>query len=202
MGQSIVEVEITGPLTSGESIRIREEGAAWCFKGHFDRYMINFTTAEMRSKQLDLRARVTNGSPELVVKHGEWGSGKRIETIVQCERGQFESLVKAIVAIGFLQGIGCRRIIERFTDDEVEFSIIEVPRYTTFYEAELLAPVGEEDVAMDRLLEWARSRCLRVFTKEEFLKFIDDLDANANDLLCLDQEAAWDLIKHQTVTQT
>src|SRR5262249_26477023 len=151
-----------------------------------------------RSRFIDVRARVTNGSPELVIKHGEWGSSKRIETLVECRENQFETLVMALVALGFKQGVGCRRIIERYMDNDIELSVIHVPNYTNFYEAELLAPLGTEDTAMVRLEEWAKGLGLRVFTKAEFLQFIDDLDANANDSLRMDLDHSWEVIRQQT----
>src|SRR3712207_6565882 len=125
MVDQIVEVEITGPLAAADLLEVRRRLEAWEYKGRFDRYLINFTTPEMRRNWIDVRARVTNGIPELIVKHGEWGSGKRVETPVLCARDQFVSLVRALVAIGLKEGVGCRRIIDRFADDRIEFSIIE-----------------------------------------------------------------------------
>lgn len=189
---SIAEVEITGVLDPPALARLRALVGSWTFEGRFDRYLINFTTPEMRAKKVDVRARVTNGNPEIVVKYGEWGSGKRVETNVRCERGQFTSLVKAMVAMGLSEGVGCHRVIDRYRDDKLEVSIIEVPGYKTFYEAELQVPVEAADAAMSELQQWATKNGFQVFDKKEYLSFIEDLDANANDILSFHDSQSWD----------
>lgn len=198
MQSNNVEVEITGPLTKNELDEIRSELKSWKYEGRFDRYLINFTTEEMRKNKLDVRARITNGVPELVVKHGEWGSGKRIETLVQCEQNQFLPLVRALGAMGLIEAIGGHRVSERFTNSDMEFAIIEVPGYSYFYEAELMVNQGQEDEAMDRLQKWALDHKLDVFNKDEYLNFIDDLDKNANDVLNMLEESSWEIIKQRT----
>jgi hypothetical protein len=192
-----VEVEITGPLTTEELQGLREYLSSWKYEGRFDRYLINFTTDVMRKNRLDVRARITNGVPELVVKHGEWGSGKRVETLVECKHGQFLPLVTALAAVGLTIGIGGHRISERYTQKGMELAIIEVPSYTYFYEAELMVSTGEEDDALNHLQNWASNNKLRVFNKDEYLKFIDDLDANANDLINTREESSWEVIKQR-----
>jgi adenylate cyclase class IV len=195
------EVEITGPLTNEDLVKIQEYLSSWKYEGRFDRYLINFTTEEMRKNRLDVRARITNGVPELVVKHGEWGSGKRVETLVECKHGQFLPLVTSLSAMGLNIGVGGHRISERYTREDMEVAIIEVPGYTYFYEAELMVSQGEGDDAMNRLQEWASNYGLPVLNKEEYLRFIDDLDANANDLIDTREESSWAMIRQRISKQ-
>ena len=195
------EVEITGPLSREDLTRMRNLLVGWKYEGRFHRYLINFTTEEMRKRNLDVRARITNGTPELVIKHGEWGSGKRLETLVECKSGQFLPLVLGLSALGLSIGIGGRRISERYTSGGMEFAIIEVEGYTHFYEAELMVSQGEEDDAMRRLEEWASANKLRAFNKEEYLSFIDDLDANANDRLDTREESSLSVIEQRIANQ-
>ena len=201
MKKNNFEVEITGPLDQEELLKVRGWLAGWKYEGCFDRYLINFTTEEMRKNRLDVRARITNGAPELVIKHGEWGSGKRLESVVQCKTGQFLPLVNALLALGFNVGVGARRISERYTKDGMEFAVIEVKDYCYFYEAELMVSQAEQDDAMERLKAWAASKELQVFNKDEYLSFIEDLDANANDLLDTRKLSSLELIEKRINNQ-
>lgn len=190
----LAEVEITGVLNAADVARLRRLVEGWNSVGRLDRYLINFTTAAMRERRLDVRARVTNGVPEMVVKHGEWGSGNRVETNVKCQPDQFHALVKAMVAMGLTEGIGCHRVIDRYRQDDLEISIIEVPGYKTFYEAEVEVPKDSADAALQRLRLWAKDNSFPVMDKAEYLAFIDDLDANANDTLSFSNRESWELL--------
>jgi adenylate cyclase class IV len=196
----VVEVEVTGPVTSADATRLQATFSTWQFEGRFDRYLINFTNDALRAQRIDLRARITNGQPEMVVKHGEWGSGKRVETLVHTQPGEFMELVTAVTGLGFLNAIGGRRIITRYTKDEMELSLIEVPNYSMFYEAERMVPLGSEDGVFRELEEWAQAEGLKVFSKDEYLAFIADLDANANDVLDFRSPEAWDTVRRQIST--
>ena len=65
----------------------------------------------------------------------------------------------------------------------MELSVIDVPAYSMFYELEKIVPGGSEDVAYRALSERATSLGLQVYDKKEYLAFIADLDAHANDVL-------------------
>jgi len=194
------EVEITGALDPQQLATVHAIEASASQVVRLDRYMINFTTKELRESHVDLRARITNGSVELMIKHGEWGTGVRTESPVQCASGQFVPLVKALNGLGYVKGIGCHRIITRFMSGPIEVSLIEVPEYAWFFEAELLVASSDAEQARRQLLDWAEEHRLPVLDKDAYLRFIADLDAHANDDLDFRLQAAWETLSRRIRT--
>lgn len=192
----LVEVEITGGLTHEDVKRLTATIAPF---ETVNRYLINFTTPELAKGDVDLRARITNGVPELVVKRGDWAGGKRREFITRCAPGEFESLVASIVGLGYTRGVGANRNIRRYLLDTVEFSVISVPDYSMFYEAERVVDEPLADATRAELVSWAESKNLHVFSRDEFHSFIDDLDQNANDILDLSNDAHWELVRKRII---
>ncbi len=190
MSSNAIEVEITGRLTplQADALRAASTGEN---KKRLDRYFVNFSTEESLARHLDVRTRVTNGKPELIIKQGAWGSGVRREVSVPCGAGSFVDLTAALVALGWTRACGGRRVIERFDIGDVEISIVEVPDYTLFYEAEVTASPDAASGARRDLESWAAARELHVFTPEEYKTFVLDLDANANEEFDFTAQETW-----------
>ncbi|MCK6681153.1 MAG: hypothetical protein L6R30_01890 [Thermoanaerobaculia bacterium] len=188
--EPLVEVEVTGPLPEPLAFADALGGIPASAK-ELNRYLLNFTTSEMRQRRLDVRARVTNGRPELVVKHGEWGTGVRVETAVGCEPGSFLDLARAIAGMGLSRAVGAHRRITRFLAGTVEVSMIEVPGFTWFFEVELLVPEQSVTGAMQQLQRWVSERDLVSYDKSSYLAFIARLDAEANQLYDFNDPNDW-----------
>ena len=187
-----IEVEIRGPLSNDQAAALRlAVASAMTHKGSFDRYMINFTTDEMKKLGVDLRARVTNGKVELIVKKGDFLSGTRAEFPVLCAEGQFIPLVQALVAVGFVDGVGCHRVSDRYENTEMELAIIDVPGHSTFYEVEMMVADGDKEGAGAKLKTWAEDHHLPIFTDDQFHAYVDLLDSEANDNLDFKEGSSW-----------
>lgn len=197
-----LEIELRGPLSEADTLRLRNASQAWRKVGQLERYLINFTTPDLLERKIDVRARITNGDPELVIKRGAWGSGERLETTVACKQTEFFSLLEALHVLGFRKGVGAHRIIQRYLDGDIELSIVEVPGHSRFYEAEKVVSEGGAKEATALLQTWCRRQDLEVWSSEQFLAYVDELDRTANDSIDLADEESWDTIKRRTSSQS
>ncbi len=189
-----IEVEIRGPLNQKQYEEITKHLKDFFVdKGRFNRYVIDFTTPELYKQNLDVRARVTNGQTELVVKVGEWGTNIRQENIVKCEN--FKSLVNILSVMVAKKGIAYHRVSERFEKDDMEIALIIVPGHSMFYEAEICTDAEGALEAEARLVEWAKSLGLEVWQKEGFLAYVDILNKEANDKIDLSAPEGWNLLE-------
>lgn len=193
---NIVEVELRGPITAEQVETLRPflllNGVS---KGIKNRYMVHFEPEETKKDGIDVRARITNGSCELMVKKGDMGSGVRTEYPVPCAEGSFVALCKALVAMGYESGVGCHRVSDRYQVGEIEFAIINVPGHSSFYEAELEVAESQIEAARQTLKQWLADRKLTVYSKEEFDAYVEVLDSEANDRLNFHESTSWEVIE-------
>lgn len=181
-----VEVEIRGLLSSEEYAKLKsffDEHAEK--KEEKDRILIDYSTflpGGVEERQKDIRLRVTNGVPEIVVKIGAWGgSESRKELSVKTAPGSFDLLTEIFAALGYEKGILAVRKSHVYDYKDTEFALVEVPGHSYYFEAEKMAH-GEENA--DDLIAEMNSICkelgITVFSKEEFFAYIQKLNLEAN----------------------
>lgn len=181
-----IEVELRGPLSIEEYSTIKsffDEHATK--KEEKDRIFIDYSTflpGGVEERKKDIRIRVTNGVPEIVVKLGEWGgSEQRKELSVHTAPGTFDVLTEIFAALGYEKGILAVRKSHVYDYKDIEFALVEVPGHSYYFEAEKMAHVGEN---AEELIQEMNMVCaelgLTVFTKEDFFVYIQKLNAEAN----------------------
>ncbi len=176
-----IEVEIRGPLTTDEYNTLDtflSHNAEFIEKR--ERVLIDYSTdGENRTK--DIRIRETNGEPEIVLKLGSWGGSEgREEISIRTEHNKFDSLVRIFGELGFTKGVLCVRnsIVYKYKD--VEFALIEVPNHSYFFEAEILTTKDKSEEAENLIGTICKELNLKSFSREEFLKYVQTLNAEAN----------------------
>jgi len=181
-----IEVEVRGLLSSEEYTRLKsfldEHGKKTEEK---ERIFIDYSTfmpGGVENRKKDIRIRVTNGTPEIVVKLGEWGgSEQRKELSVKTAPGTFDLLTEIFAALGFEKGILAERKSHVYEYKDTEFALVEVPGHSYYFEAEKMAHAGED---AEELIKEMNSLCselgLSVFSKEEFFSYIQKLNKEAN----------------------
>lgn len=178
------EVELRGSLNKQEYSNLKhflqENGN---FVSHLKRFLIRFSTKgediPSFDESLDVRLRVTNGKLEIITKQGDFAAQYREESSIFLQAGQFEEALKCLSLLGYKKGIGAYRIIERYMYRDVEFSLVTVPGYAYFYEAEKLVE-NNPDKSAETIKALLKTMELKVFEENEFKSFIEDLDHNAN----------------------
>ena len=183
-----IEIEIRGPLSKEEFdnlVKLFEvEGEKTSEK---DRVLIDYSTfleGGIEKRKQDIRLRVTNGIPEIIVKVGEWGgTEQRKELSVFTKPGEFDTLVEIFSELGFIKGILCVRKSKVYEYKGIEFALVEVPGHSYYYEAEKMATNKENG---DNLIKEIENVCkelkLSIFDKKEFFEYVNKLNKEANEV--------------------
>ena len=122
-----IEVEIRGILNKDQYSQAKtlfEKLAS--LKENKSRILIDYSTflpgEGIRDRQKDIRVRVTNGIPEIVVKLGSWGgSESRRELSFKGKEGEFETLVEIFGQLGFTKGTLAKRDALVYDYKDIEF---------------------------------------------------------------------------------
>lgn len=183
-----IEIEIRGQLSKekfDDLVRLFEvEGKKVTEK---NRVLIDYSTfleGGVENRRKDIRLRVTNGIPEIIVKIGEWGGTEhRKELSVFTNTGDFDTLVEIFGELGFCKGILCLRKSKVYEYRGIEFALVEVPGHSYYYEAEKMAN-DEENV--DEIITEIKNVCsklgLDVFDKKQFFEYVDRLNKESNEI--------------------
>ena len=182
-----IEVEHSGPLTNEQAKKIMaffdEHGKKVSTK---HRVLIDYSTFlgdGLKHRKKDIRLRITNGKPEIIVKLGDWTSlNHRKELSVFTERGSFDTLVQIYAALGYKKGMLCERITEVYNYDDIEFAIVEVPGNSFHFEAEIMADEGGIEAAKNHIQEVCEELGLEIFTDEGYIAYIEKLNKEANEI--------------------
>lgn len=183
-----IEVEIRGLLSKEEFkslIGLFEAKAKKIVEK--DRILIDYSTfldGGVENRKKDIRLRVTNGIPEIIVKIGEWGGVEnRKELSIFAKKGEFDKLVEVFGELGFCKGILCVRKSKVYEYKGIEFALVEVPNHSYYYEAEKMVDEKEDS---EKVINEIKSVCenlgLKIFDKKEFFEYIDKLNKEANEI--------------------
>lgn len=183
-----IEIEIRGPLSKEELDKLVKlfeiKGKKMSEK---DRVLIDYSTfleGGVENRHKDIRLRVTNGIPEIIVKVGEWGgTEQRKELSVFTKPGEFDTLVEIFGELGFRKGMLCVRKSKVYEYKDIEFALVEVPGHSYYYEAEKMAHEKEDT---EKIIKEIKNICidlnLKIFNKEQFFEYIDKLNKESNEI--------------------
>lgn len=183
-----IEIEIRGPLS-----KEKFEDLAGLFEAEGkkitekNRILIDYSTflkGGVENRQKDIRLRVTNGVPEIVVKLGKWsGADQRKELSVSTKPGEFDTLVEIFAALGFYKGVLCVRKSKIYEYKDIEFALVEVPGHSYYYEAEKMASKGEDSEKITHeIKDICKDLKLDVFNEKQFFEYIHQLNKEANEI--------------------
>lgn len=201
-----IEVELRGPLTKESYDKLKEffnqKGEKKSIK---KRILIDYTTCiegeDIRIRNIDIRARITNDIPEIIIKIGKWkGSDIRKEISVLLQKGQFSNLVQAYAALGYKKGMLCIRNSMIFNYNNVEFALVEVPGHSYFFEAEMLVESKEGiEIAQEKINKTCRELGLELFSDVDWFNYIELLNKEANKLFDIDKDGEDYFMKHYNI---
>ncbi|MBN1645838.1 hypothetical protein JW868_02245 [Candidatus Woesearchaeota archaeon] len=179
----MIRVELRGPLSGSEYDRLKsfldENGTG---KRVLYRTLVDFSRQAVGTKDVEVKLRVTNNEAEFIVKNGDFHDPSRQEAGVSLDRDQMHNMMQALSFLGYTTGIICRRNISKYSYNQLEFSIIEVPGHSHYYEAEIVCEhdkTAEAEITIREILE---SLDLEIFTKTEFFEYVESLNIEANEL--------------------
>ena len=181
------EVEVRGPIPShAEYERLVEilnrDGV---FVREDKRVIIDYSTfldGGVRERTLDIRARITNGEPEIIIKRGTWGGDEvREEVSVPVHRGKFFDLLRAYALLGYTKGVLVIRKSKVYRYKDTEIVLVSIPNHSFFFEAERIVEHEAEHDAARALLEGVvQSLSLTTFSDNEWFSYLELLNKEAN----------------------
>ncbi|MBI4836305.1 MAG: hypothetical protein HY817_03515 [Candidatus Abawacabacteria bacterium] len=182
-----VEIEVRGPLTKEKFQKLNNFfHTNAIFKGKSRRLSVCYTILRSEDKDmasdLDIRARITDGEPELVIKVGKWrGSDIRKEVAVQIKRGEFSNLIAVCATLGYTEAIVSESITSKYEYKGVEFSLVDKAGHSYFFEAEILADEGgDKETVQKSIQNLCQELNLSLFSDEQFFDYIKLLNKEAN----------------------
>lgn len=182
-----IEVEFSGPLSSEQAkdlIRFFGEYGEKVITKH--RVLIDYSTFlgdGLKNRKKDIRLRITNGDPEIIVKLGDWNSSNhRKELSVFTEAGSFDVLVQIFAELGYEKGMLCERITEAFNYDGIEFAVVEIPGHSYHFEAEMMSDESDVESAKKHIREVCEKLGMEIFTDEGYIEYIEKLNKEANEV--------------------
>lgn len=183
-----IEIEIRGPLSEN---KLKELEEYFSEKGERirekERVLIDYSVFledDIKKREKDIRLRVTNKIPEIIIKTGNWGGvDQRKELSVFTKEGEFDKLVQIFSIMGFRKGMLCVRKSKDYNYKGVEFSLVEVPGHSYYYEAERLVSENEDkEKTTEEIKSVCKSLDLEIFNKKDFFKYIKKLNEESNEI--------------------
>ena len=184
-----IEIEFRGPLTKKEYSKLDKYFKLnGNFKQSRDRILIDYSVfiskEGLEKRNNDIRLRVTNKIPEIIVKIGKMGGAEnRREVSVLANPGDFDKLVQIFAAIGLSKGILCVRKSRVYKYKGIEFALVEVPNHSYYFEAEKMISSA---VDKKQTQQYVKKICielnLKLFNDKTFFSYIKKLNKEANEI--------------------
>jgi len=188
-----IEVELRGSISEEKFLEMekvfQDEGE---FRKEYKRIFIDYSTflpgEGIKNRQRDIRLRVTNGVPEIIVKTGKFGGSEhRKELSVLAKPGEFDKLVEIFAALGFTKGVLCVRNGKVYNYKNIEFTLIEVPGYSYYFEAEkLIRDMAGRQKAKAEIKKACQELGLKLFSDNDLYEYIDTLNREVNEIFNFD----------------
>ena len=177
-----IEIEIRGGITSFDKILETFKRKAKFIK---EKKRISFIylkdfikdAREMKDEKVDLRARITNGEAELVMKYGDWsGSDSRREISLPIELEHFEEAVDFLRFLNWNKGVITASNTFVFDYKGVEFALVKNGHFNYFEAEKITNNEKEVDKTNQEIIGLCKEFNLKPFTEDEFMNQINILN--------------------------
>ncbi len=182
-----IEVELTGALTEEQNERLidffTKNGEVGDAK---HRVLIDYSTFigdGLENREKDIRIRITNGKPEIIIKLGLWNSSShRKELSVFTEEESFDRLVQIFAALGYEKGMLCERTKRDFTYKGINFSLVEILSHSYHFEAKVATEEDNIEATKKHIEKVCEELGLTIYTDKEYFDYIAELNTTANEV--------------------
>ncbi len=140
--------------------------------------------SQVKNIETDIRVRTTNGVPEIIIKLGGWGGvdESRKELSVVGRKGEFDKMIQMMAALGHKQGIVAIRKGKIYDYKGIEFSLVEVPNHSYYFEAEkMVSDEAEKKIAIKEIMKICGELKLETLTQQGFFDYIHELNTKVNE---------------------
>ena len=180
-----LEVEIRGPLTKQKFIQMKQylSQKAKFIKNYKRLSLMYFSKKipknvnQIKNEKIDLRIRITDGHPELMLKYGNWsGSDIREESAINIQKNQLRIAIKVLKYLGWHIVVAYGTVSYIYFYKNIEFKLVEIKDYGFFYEAEILTNKMNTEKAMKNIQHVINTMGLKEFKTGEFEKQCNDIN--------------------------
>ncbi|MFA5927208.1 MAG: CYTH domain-containing protein [Patescibacteria group bacterium] len=189
-----VEVEHRGHLSQEKFDELtnlfRQKGA---FLGTKKRFSLIYSTGteearDLKDETIDLRLRITNKQPEIVMKYGKWG-GKdaRKEYEFKLENGKYDDFIGFLKILGYTKYALMANTKYDYRYKDIIFSLVKVPGWGYYFEAEIMADEDEIEKSDKQLEAEIESLGLKVASEEEYYDLLNSMNTLADRHIDLEQ---------------
>jgi adenylate cyclase class IV len=146
------------------------------------------SAAEVKDEKIDLRLRVTNGEGEVVLKHGKWsGSDSRKEfSFPVKDADNFWDYLEFVRILGYHKFLVTDTIKNDYHYKGIEFSLVEIPKWGYYFEAEILVDEDGIDAANKKIEEIVHSVGLELIDETGYHELLDSINARPGSRIDLD----------------
>lgn len=191
-----VEVEHRGRLTTekyNELLKFFEKNGR--SSGIKKRFSIIYATSkktvrEDKDNPIDLKLRITNGQPEIALKYGKWsGNDARKEFGFHIDPDQYDDFLEFLNILGYNKAVIMANTKQDYIYHGVEFSLVEVPGWGHYFEAEILIDDDKIDDANKKIDAEIKLLGLKVLSEEDFYDLLDELNNRPGCRVDLDKKS-------------
>jgi len=181
------EVEFIGEINKGKFLELKEifekKGR---FKGSKERLSFMYfkdeipkDLSEIKDEPIDLRFRVTNKMPEIVLKYGIFsGSHARKEISINIKNEDIEKYLEFLALLGWKIGVINATRTSVYEYKEIEFSLVDVKDHGYNFEAEILTDEDKVKEAKEKIIAELNSLSIRPFDEERLSKYCNAINNN------------------------
>ena len=203
MSGNQIEVEFIGEIDKNKFLELKrlfeEEGNFREIKERLSfmyfRDKIPKDLAEIKDELIDLRFRITNKIPEIVLKYGAFsGSHARKEISIVIKNEDIEKYLELLAFLGWHIGVIYATRTYVYEYKGIEFSLVEIKNYGYNFEAEILTAEDKTDEAKKRIISELKALGIEPFDEEGLNRQCNAINNNKElqfDLL----EQSFDTIK-------
>ena len=185
-----IEVEIRGRISKEKRDKLidffRKNGK---FIREQNRVLLDYSTflpgEGLKNREKDIRLRVTNKVPEIIIKVGRWDvqNEGRKEVSVKATVGEFDKLVEVYGLLGYKKAILAIRNSMLFEYKDIEWAIVEVPGHSYYWEGEKLVNSNEnKNEVCEEIRKVSKELGLAEWTNDEFIDYMRELNEKVNEV--------------------
>jgi adenylate cyclase class IV len=182
-----IEVEFRGKLTKKEFDRVKSylertnelksEKRRLTFMYFRDNIPKNIN--DIKDEKVDLRLRITNRQPELVLKYGLFNvGGAREELSIALDRQDVEKYIQLLALLGWNIGVIYATKIFIYKYQSAEIALVDIANFGYNFEIEILTDNTHVEIAQNKIKNIIAKLNLKVMSEREFKEQCNKINRN------------------------
>lgn len=126
---------------------------------------------EIKDEEIDLKIRITNDKPEIVIKKGIFGSlNTRKEVSIFFEKEEIQKYIDFLSILGWSLGVIYTTNSHIYEYENIEFSLVKIGGYGYNFEVEILCDKKDVNKAKEKIEKMLKKLNLNKMSEEDLNK--------------------------------